>query len=155
MNRSEIKEQLTVIFRTVFEDPKLDLRDSMTKNDIEMWDSLTYLMMIAAVEKQFNFKFKLLELGNLERKEEILSYSTLGKITGEQFYQLQFDVIKTKIKALDYMFSLTDFKNKGIIKFKEDKKKKILNISLDKKRTNIVIDWNLLGIKNIELEIKK
>ncbi|MBP6231471.1 MAG: acyl carrier protein [Paludibacteraceae bacterium] len=73
MNRSEIKEQLTVIFRTVFEDPKLDLRDSMTKNDIEMWDSLTYLMMIAAVEKQFNFKFKLLELGNLESVGDILS----------------------------------------------------------------------------------
>lgn len=73
MDRSEIKEQLTVIFRTVFEDPKLDLRDSMTKNDIEMWDSLTYLMMIAAVEKQFNFKFKLLELGNLESVGDILS----------------------------------------------------------------------------------
>ena len=73
MNRSEIKEQLTVIFRTVFEDPKLDLRDSMTKNDIEMWDSLSYLMMIAAVEKQFNFKFKLLELGNLESVGDILS----------------------------------------------------------------------------------
>lgn len=73
MDRSEIKEQLIVIFRTVFEDPKLDLRDSMTKNDIEMWDSLTYLMMIAAVEKQFNFKFKLLELGNLESVGDILS----------------------------------------------------------------------------------
>ena len=73
MNRSEIKEQLTVIFRTVFEDPKLDLRDSMTKNDIEMWDSLTYLMMIAAVEKQFNFKFKLLELGNLESVGDIIN----------------------------------------------------------------------------------
>ena len=73
MNRSEIKEQLTVIFRTVFEDPKLDLMDSMTTNDIEMWDSLTYLMMIAAVEKQFNFKFKLLELGNLESVGDILS----------------------------------------------------------------------------------
>ena len=73
MNRSEIKEQLTVIYRTLFEDQKLDLRDSMTKNDIEMWDSLTYLMMIAAVEKQFNFKFKLLELGNLESVGDILS----------------------------------------------------------------------------------
>ena len=158
-NNSNIMALLYYLFRNshIRESQKEKINVEIAKNEFDSlytkFQDLTKENV--KIEPNLVTYFHLEEIGNLERKEEILSYNTSKKITGKQFYQLQFDVIKTKIKALDYMFSLTDFKNKGIVKFKEDKKKKILNISLDRKRTNIVIDWNLLGIKNIELEIKK
>ena len=71
MDRKDIIEELTIIFRAAFEDSSLVLNDEMSKGQVEMWDSLTFLTMIEMVEKRFGFRFKLLELGNMD---------TVGKI---------------------------------------------------------------------------
>ena len=73
MEKEEIKERLTVIFREVFEDEEIVLADEQTAEDIENWDSLSHMMLIAAIEKDFAFKFKLKQLSSLGSVGGIIS----------------------------------------------------------------------------------
>lgn len=72
MDRPLITEKLTGIFRTVFNDDAIVLRDDLTANDVANWDSLTHMMMIGEVEKDFSIKFKLKELGKLEDVKSLI-----------------------------------------------------------------------------------
>lgn len=65
MESQEINERLTAIFREVFEDEDIVLSENQTAEDIENWDSLSHMMLIAAIEKEFGFKFKLKQLSSL------------------------------------------------------------------------------------------
>ena len=112
--------------------------------------------------------FHLDEGENLKRKEEIIS---MGNVKDEkEFYELQLRIIETKIACLDYLFSLTDNKNKEIVKFKEIKikeKKRIFSkrksnqtndyyqLEIPKKQIERVFEWDLLGINNFVLGEKK
>jgi acyl carrier protein len=50
-------EVLNEVFRQVFANPKLDIRPEMTPNDIDGWDSMAHVKLIAAVELRFKLKF--------------------------------------------------------------------------------------------------
>ena len=50
-------ERMQQVFRTVFEDQRLVITPETAARDIKMWDSLTHLELIAAVENEFNVKF--------------------------------------------------------------------------------------------------
>ena len=58
-------EKLTKIFRMVFKDDTIILRDSTTAEEIGSWDSLSHMLMIEEVEKQFSVRFKLKEIVRL------------------------------------------------------------------------------------------
>lgn len=73
MERTEIIEKLTSIFHEVFNDNNIVLRDDMTAADVEKWDSLTHMLMIAKVEEIFGVKFKLKELNKLKQVSDIIS----------------------------------------------------------------------------------
>jgi len=60
-----IIDQLTAIFRNVFNDETLVLNNEMTAGDVASWDSLTHMLMITEVEKTFSIKFKLREINKL------------------------------------------------------------------------------------------
>lgn len=63
-----IKEELQDIFRKVFFDDTILLDNDMTSDDIEDWDSLSYISLICEIEKQFNIKFttgEILEVKNV------------------------------------------------------------------------------------------
>ena len=66
MQKQEIIEKLTPIFREVFNDSTLELRDEMTASDVANWDSLTHMLMITEIEKQFGIKFKLKDLNKMK-----------------------------------------------------------------------------------------
>lgn len=66
MERNEIVEKLTPIFREVFSQPDLVLTDELTANDVENWGSLTNMTMMAQVEETFGIQFKLKELKKLD-----------------------------------------------------------------------------------------
>ena len=72
MDHSVIAEKLTVIFRTVFNDDTIVLRDDLTANDVGNWDSLTHMLMIGEVEKLFSIKFKLKELGKMDNLKSLV-----------------------------------------------------------------------------------
>lgn len=73
MNRNEIIEKLTAVFHEVFSDNNIVLNDEMTAADVEKWDSLTHMMMIAKVEEAFGVKFRLKELNKLKKVGDIIS----------------------------------------------------------------------------------
>jgi len=72
MNRSLVTEKLTTIFRAVFNDEGIVLRDDLTADEVANWDSLTHMLMIGEVEKEFSVKFKLKELGKLEDVKSLI-----------------------------------------------------------------------------------
>ena len=66
MNRPEIMAKLNEIFCDVFDDEDIVLTNETTADDIEDWDSLEQINLLVAIEKQFNIKFQLADVSNLE-----------------------------------------------------------------------------------------
>jgi len=56
------QETLNEVFRQVFANPKLDITPELTPNDIDGWDSMAHVNLIAAVELRFKIKFDSKEL---------------------------------------------------------------------------------------------
>jgi acyl carrier protein len=74
MNSDEIKTRLTKVFRDIFDTPALELRDDMTADDIEDWDSLTHVDLIVEVEKEFKIK---LSTGEVRKMKNVGDFITL------------------------------------------------------------------------------
>ena len=53
MTEEEIYERLNEVFRDVFDDDTIEVDDLTTADDIDDWDSLEHINLIAAVEKEF------------------------------------------------------------------------------------------------------
>ena len=62
MSREELKGQIEAIAREVFQKPELVITDVLSAADVDTWTSLSFTQFIAAIEKQYGFKFKLMEL---------------------------------------------------------------------------------------------
>src|SRR5580704_10699222 len=63
---SEVRTQAQEVFRQVFDDPEIVLRDEMTADDIPGWDSLTHINLMVATEKRFKVKFATAEISRLK-----------------------------------------------------------------------------------------
>lgn len=66
MEREEIKEQLKGIVETVLDSGNLELGDDEKTNEIEGWNSLSHVLIVSEIEKKFDVKFKLKELGKMD-----------------------------------------------------------------------------------------
>ena len=55
-----IYDQLTAVFRKVFDDEDIVLysKMKMKSNDILGWDSLSHINLVVAIEKHFGIRFK-------------------------------------------------------------------------------------------------
>lgn len=62
MNRDVLKNEIQAIARDVFQKPGLVVNDALSAADVDTWTSLSFTQFIAAIEKQYGFKFKLMEL---------------------------------------------------------------------------------------------
>lgn len=69
MERTEILAKLTPIFRTAFNDDTIELDEDMTTDDFDNWDSVTQMILVSMVEKEFDIVFKLREVGMLDSVE--------------------------------------------------------------------------------------
>jgi acyl carrier protein len=65
------EEIMTEVFRTVFDDPSIELRPGMTANDVEGWDSLSHVNLIIAIELRFDIQFS---------QKELLTFKTVGDL---------------------------------------------------------------------------
>ena len=63
---SDVRTQAQEVFRQVFDDPDIELRDEMTANEIPGWDSLTHINLMVATEKRFKVKFATAEISKLK-----------------------------------------------------------------------------------------
>ena len=66
VNREEVFERVTDIFRDVFDDDELVISDSTNSEDIEDWDSLEHIQLIVGMEKEFKVKFDIKTVNSLE-----------------------------------------------------------------------------------------
>jgi len=64
----ELAKDLQAVFREVFDDESIELRDSMTAMDVAGWDSLMNINLIIAVEERFGVKFAAAEISGLRGK---------------------------------------------------------------------------------------
>jgi len=65
-------EEITPVFREVFDDDGINLTTSTTADDVEEWDSLTHMNLVIALELKFKIKFALGELQTLKNVGEML-----------------------------------------------------------------------------------
>jgi len=65
-------EEITPVFREVFDDDSINLTRSMTADDVEEWDSLTHMNLVIALELKFKIKFALGELQTLKNVGEMV-----------------------------------------------------------------------------------
>lgn len=72
MNRQEIFDEVQKIFQTVFDDENLTISDSTNAEDIEDWDSLEHINLVVAMEKRFQLKFDIKEVGKLKDVGEMI-----------------------------------------------------------------------------------
>ncbi len=65
-------EELTPVFRQVFDDNSIEITRNSTADDIDDWDSLTHMNLVIAVELRFKVKFSLGELQSLKNVGDML-----------------------------------------------------------------------------------
>jgi acyl carrier protein len=63
---SELRDRLQNIFRQVFGDPDIVLRDDMTADHVDGWDSLAHVDLMVAIEKGFGIKFATAEMSKMK-----------------------------------------------------------------------------------------
>ena len=73
MNMNEIYERLNNIFRDVFDDDSLSVTPATTAADIEDWDSLSHITLMAAVEDEFRMKFSMKEVVEMKNVGEMVT----------------------------------------------------------------------------------
>jgi len=62
----DVLTELNGVFRQIFGKGIPEITRGTTADDVEDWDSLTHMMLIAAVEKKFGVKFSFNELPLLQ-----------------------------------------------------------------------------------------
>ena len=71
MSREEVFAKLNEIFQDVFDDDTITVTDTTTADDIEEWDSLEHINLIAAVEQEFGMKFNMGQIVSMKNVGEM------------------------------------------------------------------------------------
>lgn len=72
MTRDEVFEEVRKIFRDNFDDDELAVVDETNSSDIEDWDSIEHINLVIAMEKKFDLKFNIKEVGKLANVGEMV-----------------------------------------------------------------------------------
>ena len=72
MTREAIFESVNEIFRDVFDDEAITVGEETTAEDIEDWDSLEHINLIAAIEVKFGIKFTMGQVVSMKNVGEMV-----------------------------------------------------------------------------------
>jgi acyl carrier protein len=72
MKSDEIRNKLGDIAREVFDDEGLQVTDMLSREDVESWDSLGHIRLIAAVEEAFQMSFTIDEIEGVNSVGQIV-----------------------------------------------------------------------------------
>ena len=72
MDRKEIFEKLTVIFRDVMDNDEIELEENTTAEDIDEWDSLAHVQLIEKIEAVFGVRFSAKEMTSWDELSELV-----------------------------------------------------------------------------------
>ena len=65
-------KKINNIFKYIFDDDYLKITRKTSAKDIEEWDSLAQIKLIAAIEKKFKIRFNIQEISNLKNVGEMI-----------------------------------------------------------------------------------
>lgn len=72
MERQEIITRLTPIVQKVFEKPDLEIINSLSPETVDTWTSLAFMKLLSAIEEEFGFKFRMMELLSLKTMGDVV-----------------------------------------------------------------------------------
>lgn len=72
MTRKEVFERLNKVFRDVFDDDDITVTETTTSADIDDWDSLEHINLVAAVEQEFGMKFTMGQVVTMKNVGEMV-----------------------------------------------------------------------------------
>lgn len=73
MDKASVTAELTRIFRDVFDNDDIVLRDDMTARDVDGWDSITHIRLLLSVEEAFDFNFDAGEAPELQNVGHLIA----------------------------------------------------------------------------------
>lgn len=73
MTREEVFIKLNEIFREVFDDEDIEVFEETTSEDIEDWDSLEHINLVAAIEQEFDMKFTMAQVVGMKNVGEMVN----------------------------------------------------------------------------------
>ena len=73
MTKSDIMTKLNLVFREVFDDKTLKITEKTSAKDVDGWDSLMHITLIAEVEDAFRVKFTMKEVTGMQNVGEMAS----------------------------------------------------------------------------------
>lgn len=72
MTREQVYETLNGVFQDVFDDESIMVHDETTSEDVDGWDSLEHINLIAAVEQEFGVKFNMGQVVSMKNVGEMV-----------------------------------------------------------------------------------
>ncbi|MBP6304285.1 MAG: acyl carrier protein [Bacteroidia bacterium] len=79
MTSEQLISELNVLFEEVIDEGTVNLTPSTTAKEVEGWDSLNHIQIIAAIERKYGFRFTLVEIQSFKNVGEMVD-SILSKI---------------------------------------------------------------------------
>lgn len=67
-----LNERLNEVFQNIFDDDDIVVDRNTTADDIDDWDSLEHIRLIAAVEREFGVKFSMKEVSAMKNVGEMM-----------------------------------------------------------------------------------
>ena len=71
MSREEVFEKLDQVFQDVFDDESLHVTDETTAADVDGWDCLEHIDLMASVERAFGIRFSMGEITRMKNVGEM------------------------------------------------------------------------------------
>ena len=71
MNSDQLA-RLTNVFRTLFNQSELVLRDDMTAADVAGWDSFNHVNLVILIEEEFNVRFSTDEVSSMANVGDLI-----------------------------------------------------------------------------------
>lgn len=72
MTREDVFKTVNEIFWDVFDDESIVVGEATTAEDIEDWDSLEHINLIAAIEQEFGIKFTMGQVVSMKNVGEMV-----------------------------------------------------------------------------------
>jgi acyl carrier protein len=72
MDNTVILEQLTGIFREVFDDDNLVVTPELSAKDVPDWDSVNHIRLVVSIETEFKLRFTVEEIEKLQNVGDLV-----------------------------------------------------------------------------------
>jgi acyl carrier protein len=73
IDRDVVKQRLSGIFREIFQQPGLELHDSLTTKDVPGWDSIQHLNLVMAVEREFGMSLTTRDVRSMQNVGDLMT----------------------------------------------------------------------------------